>query len=421
MRSKAKTTRLERGLFALLLAVFVSAACGRTSDEESGETHFLSYCTGSCGDGYECLCGACTRVCDSTEGCTALAATASCVAPQNASCTAAAMVCEVECTSNADCAALGSGYRCDAGACRAGTPPDPDAGLVCPAGCFAVMGYPEDASRACADLDLGQVVACQCGTPATRSICQRRVSDDTLWLLLEGAPAVAGEWAPCQGAELERLQGSCDFAECTARPGSFCSAEDTCASRGCGNLQFDGSGCAKPSCTGDQECSSDERCVATSVNTSFCSYSGTGSCDCAGLTVDVSGGFCNAVTEVGPGGVWERLEIDQGAGPCPPEQVCQWTWSVTPDGTVSTMKEGVSATVQLDGSDLADLVSFIDGPELRLGMRDGFPCDQPPTDVGVSMSLVLSGDTLEQDVTGCATTGPEGNVAGQVFSLLRKY
>ena len=421
MRSKAKTTGLERTLFALLLAAFLPLGCGKTSSEESGETHFLSYCTGSCGDGYECLCGVCTKLCDSTAACSAEAASATCVAPESGSCTAAAMVCEVECVSSADCASLGRGYRCDAGACRAGTPPEPDAGRICPAGCFPVTGYPEDTGRACADLDRGQEVACQCGTPAGRSICQRRLSDGTLWLLLEGEPAVAGEWAPCEGAELERLQGSCDFAGCAVRPGSFCSVDDTCSSRVCGSLQFDGNGCAKMSCTGDDECSSDERCVATSVDATFCSYSGAGACDCAGLTIDISGGFCNAVTEVGPRGVWERLEVDQGAGPCPPAQVCQWTWSVTPDGTLLTVKEGVMATVQLDASDLADLVSLIDGPELRLGMRDGFPCDQPPTDVGVSMSLVLSGDTLEQDVTGCATTGPEGNVAGQVFSLLGKY
>jgi hypothetical protein len=72
-------------------------------------------------------------------------------------------------------------------------------------------------------------------------------------------------------------------------------------------------------------------------------------------------------------------------------------------------------------SDLEELDRILDGAELRLAFRDGIACDGPPTDVGVSMTLSLSTTDLTSDVTGCAVSGPEGNVFQRLFQMANRY
>src|SRR5690606_24661689 len=53
------------------------AACGETATVESGsETHFLLRCIESCGAGFECLGGVCTRDCETDTDCSDLSAAA---------------------------------------------------------------------------------------------------------------------------------------------------------------------------------------------------------------------------------------------------------------------------------------------------------------------------------------------------------
>jgi polyhydroxybutyrate depolymerase len=79
---------------------------------DGSETHFLGRChsQAACGEGFECLCGACTKACSEAQDCGGLAAeTAACIAvaarPEEVGCTDApvAAFCDVQCsaTSNA--------------------------------------------------------------------------------------------------------------------------------------------------------------------------------------------------------------------------------------------------------------------------------------------------------------------------------
>jgi hypothetical protein len=190
---------------------------------------------------------------------------------------------------------------------------------------------------------------------------------------------------------------------------------------GCGGLEFDDNACRRATCVDDGECPADQRCVAIQcASTGSCISAQSGDCSCSGPTICLMANACNPVGTVGPRGAWQRVEVLQGAGPCPEGQPCTWTWSVTPDGAVAANKNGTPSTAKLSEADLADLVAMIQGPELRPGLRDGFHCDLPPTDTSLSLRLVLEGTTLEHDVTGCLS-GPEGNVAQRLFQLVTRY
>src|SRR5688572_23401033 len=136
---------------AILLALGLAFACGESKTAGSGETHFLSRCgDDGCAAGLECLCGVCSRACGPSATCDGLPG-ATCV-EQPDSC-GAPITCDVGCTSDADCASVGTGHRCEAGACRAGDAV-PSAG--CGEGCVPVFGHPED--PALGGVDLGRQV-----------------------------------------------------------------------------------------------------------------------------------------------------------------------------------------------------------------------------------------------------------------------
>jgi hypothetical protein len=113
------TVRALRWLLAGVLAVGCGGAVG--NGQSTGESHFLDYCSSSCGDGLECISGICTRGCLVGDSqCGALNSDATCtnesVEPGNVA------VCDVACQSTSDCAALGTEHECQAGYCRAGSP-----------------------------------------------------------------------------------------------------------------------------------------------------------------------------------------------------------------------------------------------------------------------------------------------------------
>jgi hypothetical protein len=107
-------------------------ACGNAKDatEIGSETHFLSACDGGCAADAECVCGVCTKRCEDDAVCSALSAGAACVplAPRVAEgrcADDAAAVCDLTCLVDADCAPLAGDFRCQAGYCRNGSPPEP--------------------------------------------------------------------------------------------------------------------------------------------------------------------------------------------------------------------------------------------------------------------------------------------------------
>lgn len=119
-RSLTAVARWAGALFFVLGAL----ACSKSAmpDTHGGETHFLSHCESECGDGLACVCGVCTSACDGAAACQAFADGAVCVASDSlGSCNGGGgseQVCDYACAADGDCGALGSGYRCQTGACR---------------------------------------------------------------------------------------------------------------------------------------------------------------------------------------------------------------------------------------------------------------------------------------------------------------
>jgi hypothetical protein len=110
-------------LFALCLLFAVLSCDGRQSGTETGsETHFLRDCALGCG-ALDCLCGVCTRSCESDSSCTTLSELATCVAPAERgekSCSGmeSSPICDVPCAADDECTSLGAEFSCTNGHCR---------------------------------------------------------------------------------------------------------------------------------------------------------------------------------------------------------------------------------------------------------------------------------------------------------------
>lgn len=453
MRIRDRGDKAARYRLALACAALLAGwlGCNGVTDQGgSGETHFLAYCADgtSCGDGLECVCGVCTERCDDDGSCRAHSDAATC---QPSDCSAQ-RTCDVECGRDQDCAGLGAGYACDTGRCRRQTHGGGDAGhggggnsdaghggsdagqgggdsgvgKTCPAGCAVITAYPVDG---CVGLPTDFTppawnVACECGDASVAYPgCHRRRSDGTVWYFGADRLADPSAWEDCNEEQNQAASFACDFNTCDRPPLSTCRPPDMCEVRDCGGLEYDENGCHRAGCQTDGNCTESERCVALPcVDSSACAYAATsGICQCGGPAICLSGNTCNPVSAVGPRGEWQRFEVHQGAGPCAPGESCTWTWTVTPDGRVDFDKNGMTGSAVLSDNDQMDLERLIDGPELRVALRDGIQCDGPPTDVGVDLRLVLPMQTLDREATGCAISGPEGNILQRVFQLVTAY
>ncbi len=277
---------------AILLALGLAFACGESSGADSGETHFLNRCSeNTCGAGFECLCGVCSRACGMGVTCDGLPGAAACV-EQPDSC-GAPIVCDVGCTSDAECASVGANHRCEAGACRAGEAP-PVAG--CGEGCETVFGYPEDPALGGVDLGRQVAIGCSCDASINPSDeppqCQRR-ADGRVLLVPDVDFTPSEPLADCTPDEAVRVSTSTDFAGCSERPRAVCSVDAFCDQTGCGGPEFDENGCVRQSCENDGDCAPTEQCTAVeSVTTSSC-QTYAGACQCGGILLPgPPGAFC---------------------------------------------------------------------------------------------------------------------------------
>jgi len=82
---------------------------------------------------------------------------------------------------------------------------------------------------------------------------------------------------------------------------------------------------------------------------------------------------------------------------------------------------GDAGTAQMTAADLMQLDGLVSSTAFAEGMAKGFVCDRPPTDISVSLRWMRNGLAQQQNVTGCTTTGPSGNLPRQVSDLLTKY
>jgi hypothetical protein len=152
-----------------------------------------------------------------------------------------------------------------------------------------------------------------------------------------------------------------------------------------------------------------------------------GCCSCGEGQIEVRSGAsyrcvngCYAALDAGAE-TWVRFQVNQGAGPCPTENGCSWEWVVSPDGAVATTKQGVSGQATMSSEDASALDAILTSAAFQASMQSGFTCDPPPTDIGYSFTLELAQATYQQDVTGCITTGPQGNLAQSAAELVTQY
>ena len=138
-------------------------------------------------------------------------------------------------------------------------------------------------------------------------------------------------------------------------------------------------------------------------------------------TVDVASEPTPDVTVGDVPAKWQRLGLDNGFGPCPPQVSCSSSWSVSPDGHIAKVITGDAGSVQMTSADLNELDTIITSAPFLAGMANGFVCDRPPTDVFISLRLEKDGGSQTQGVTGCVFSGPAGNLPRRVNEILTKY
>jgi hypothetical protein len=109
--------------------------------------------------------------------------------------------------------------------------------------------------------------------------------------------------------------------------------------------------------------------------------------------------------------------------PCQANETCT-SWTVTPDGTVvqdvSTADSVDATTTALSAADLMTvdtLFTVSPAPESSLA------CGSVPagTTFAYQLEVTRGASTSYTDVTGCVLTGPELNVAAQLYTLIKAY
>jgi hypothetical protein len=206
-----------------------------------------------------------------------------------------------------------------------------------------------------------------------------------------------------------------DFSQCETAPNSTCSVEATCMAVDCSgaSLQYDEHGCLRKRCKSDDDCGDGDRCAISQCDSDTICTMQDGMCQCSSLASCGQVPRCNSVATTGPRGDWVNLHVEYGGFCAMP---CTSTWDVGPDGHVTGTDHGTPIDLMLDVGQMFDLKSWVDGPSLRVGLRDGLPCtSQQITDVSLNVTLKLSTQTLTKDVTGCF--GGD-NVFQSVYQLL---
>jgi hypothetical protein len=93
---------------------------------------------------------------------------------------------------------------------------------------------------------------------------------------------------------------------------------------------------------------------------------------------------------------------------------------VFPGGRIESLHEDTPTSTVLDPGTLEQIDAIIDGPELRRGLRDGLSCEFV-ADSDTIVTLTLPDESLTQNVTGCIFAGVPGNVAFELYNLVKDY
>lgn len=119
---------------------------------------------------------------------------------------------------------------------------------------------------------------------------------------------------------------------------------------------------------------------------------------------------------------WTLFQLQKGWGPCPPGGVCSESWTLASDGTVTHQKGNTGSGTTMDAADFGAATAILGDASFLALMKNGFVCGMPPTDIGISYTLSLSGVQYTQNVTGCAFSGGQDAAPVQALNpLLTKY
>jgi hypothetical protein len=153
-----------------------------------------------------------------------------------------------------------------------------------------------------------------------------------------------------------------------------------------------------------------------------CGYDDANQCTCLLRHPISPGSYCFPENVPLPGPDWEALRFDRTNRECPAELTCRWSWSVTPDGSVLTDKEGVQGTETLTAADLAEVDALARSNLLLLAMVEAPPCETPPPDVFISLTLHAGAPApLEQNVTGCVYADIEDAAIPRLWEIISVY
>jgi hypothetical protein len=359
-------------LFALGL---IAAACGRATTTESGETHFLISCDSGCGDGLQCLCGVCSKACDTSSNCSDLGQSVTCVEHRGDACARVTKSCDVECGNDADCRGVSSEHTCQAGLCRVPSAP------------LGIGGSSAGSS--------GGAGAGSSGSGGA------------------GASAGGGLESACSG---------CSIEDCAA-PGA-CSNEAACDLVGCSSVLIDENACFRPACSTDADCATAARCTGSYWGQRVDCAEAAGVCECTtgqGLRVR---NVCSPTALAGPRGTWQTITVEEAATDVGDLYVK--TWVIAADGRVDVVQSGPVAeyepyVARLSAEDLDELAFMINGAQLRPLLADD-TC-HGVLDYGVTIKLGLDTGSIEKDVTDCTFADEETGRAPfpDLLALAKRY
>lgn len=140
---------------------------------------------------------------------------------------------------------------------------------------------------------------------------------------------------------------------------------------------------------------------------------------CAGLPTPAGIASSVCVEPSPPEPEWSSFLVSKGGGPCPEPAGCFIRHRFSPDGTVDIEEPEGTTEAILSVEDQNTLLELLASDELLAGMRDGFTCPTPPSDVGISFVLTFPEAEYTQSVTGCIF----GNVepVASLSSLADRY
>ena len=95
------------------------------------------------------------------------------------------------------------------------------------------------------------------------------------------------------------------------------------------------------------------------------------------------------------------------------------TRTVTANGSL-TKATTTMTTATLSSADLDTLLANLNMDAFATGMRDGFKCPPPPTDIWYSFVWKTSAGEQTQSITGCVVSS-EPSLAKATYDLMKKY